>query len=73
MKKEKKMGHPKVCIICNDNIGVDVNGWDGGHNASPIKEGQCCENCNRTKVIPERMRNFGYSEDQIKELSHLVT
>ena len=73
MKKEKKMGHPKVCIICNDNIGVDVNGWDGGHNASPIKEGQCCENCNRTKVIPERMRNFGDSEDQIKELSHLVT
>ena len=57
------------CSICFQPIGIDANGWDGGHNASPVKEGQCCENCNRTKVIPERMRNFGYSEDQIKEIS----
>lgn len=28
------------------------------HNAQPCKEGRCCDSCNQTKVIPERLRRF---------------
>ena len=40
----------KFCCICGKHI-------DGhGHNASPIKDGTCCDECNMTKVIPERIK-----------------
>lgn len=36
----------KLCVICKDSIGMDKNGWEGGHNAEPIAKGSCCEKCN---------------------------
>lgn len=38
------------CIICGKNY----KGY--GNNARPVKDGQCCDKCNYSKVIPERMR-----------------
>ena len=49
MKQEEK-----PCIICGGEIG---EGW--GNNPEPIKdynEGRCCDTCNFTVVIPERIR-----------------
>ena len=40
----------KVCSIC----GKVFVGF--GNSASPINDGICCDNCNSTVVIPERIR-----------------
>ena len=40
------------CILCNK----EYNGY--GNNAEPLKEGLCCNECNVTKVIPERLRRL---------------
>ena len=40
----------ECCCICGKRI-------DGHpHNAAPLKDGVCCDECNATKVIPERLR-----------------
>ena len=66
----------KVCCICNGLIkplmSHDVPPkiiWDKGHNAEPIKDGQCCDKCNFEKVIPERL-NFLYENEKIKKLTY---
>jgi len=38
-----------VCVIC----GAKIDGL--GHNAVPVKDGRCCDTCNTTRVIPERL------------------
>ena len=49
------------CVLCSKEILPDVIGWDGGQNAAPIAEGQCCETCEDTKVVPARLINLGMS------------
>jgi len=44
------------CSICGKEIEANASGWDQGNNAQPINDGRCCEECNNTKVIPERLR-----------------
>ena len=39
----------KVCSIC----GKKYEGF--GNNARPINNGRCCDECNRTKVVPFRI------------------
>lgn len=40
----------KYCSICGKRI-------DGhGNNASPVAEGECCDECNVKRVIPERLQ-----------------
>jgi len=39
----------EICCFC----GEEINGW--GNNALPLKEDRCCDECNISKVIPERM------------------
>jgi len=52
------------CSICRDPIGMDANGiWDGGHNAQPVNDGRCCEDCNNNVVIPARMKEFFRKEE----------
>jgi len=47
------------CVICNDEIGVDpMSGWGGGHNAEPVAEGRCCDECNTMQVIPARLQQI---------------
>ncbi|QIG59357.1 hypothetical protein [Dishui Lake virophage 2] len=38
-----------VCCLCSQMI----VGW--GNNAQPLSAGRCCDDCNRTKVIPARL------------------
>jgi len=39
----------QICSLC----GEEFNGW--GNNPAPLKaKGQCCDDCNATKVIPAR-------------------
>ena len=40
----------KKCVLCGQKFG----GY--GNNAQPVKKGQCCGECNITKVIPARMK-----------------
>jgi hypothetical protein len=46
------------CCICKKEI-EKIGSWDQGNNAQPLKEGRCCDNCNMTRVLPERMRKMG--------------
>ena len=56
-----------LCCICNDEIGVEANGWTEGHNASPVvPQGRCCKKCNHTHVIPARLSpEYMRNEDSI--------
>ena len=40
----------KTCCIC----GMEFEG--NGNNAAPVKDGICCDACNSTVVVPERLR-----------------
>lgn len=46
------------CVIC----GKDFDGW--GNNAWPIKDGICCDECNREEVIPARLKQLYLKEDK---------
>lgn len=43
----------KVCCICNEPfIGYGNDPW-------PVaEEGQCCDNCNATQVVPARLKKM---------------
>lgn len=43
------------CVLCNEEIEPQANGWAGGHNAQPLAEGRCCDKCN-FDVIQHRFR-----------------
>jgi len=40
------------CCLCGGDAG------DYGNNAKPLKTGWCCDLCNETKVIPERIKRI---------------
>lgn len=40
----------KLCCIC----GKAIEGH--GNNAAPLADGECCDECNMTRVVPERLR-----------------
>ena len=48
------------CVICSKEITADPNGWEGGCNAMPVAEGQCCGYCDDNVVLPARFIQFGY-------------
>ena len=43
------------CSICKKDIEVKGT-WAEGNNAQPINDGRCCDYCNTTVVIPERLK-----------------
>ena len=49
------------CSICGDKVDLHLHPvtgevyWDQGHNAAPIKDGRCCDDCNDTVVVPSRI------------------
>lgn len=46
------------CCLCDQKIEVQpISGWFEGHNASPLAEGRCCDNCNN-KVVAERISRY---------------
>lgn len=42
----------KTCCLCKKKY----SGY--GNNAQPLKTGVCCDSCNSTKVIPERLKRM---------------
>lgn len=56
------MTNKKVCCIC----GKTFTGW--GNNPWPIKDdGECCESCNTMLVVPERIRRYYKSEEEVEK------
>ena len=47
------------CVICNEKIVADENGWEGGCNAMPVEDGQCCHPCDINIVLPVRLAQYG--------------
>jgi hypothetical protein len=44
------------CSICHKPIlPHPLSGWAGGNNAEPVSPGRCCDECDMTVVIPERI------------------
>jgi|TARA_B100000959_G_C14931917_1_gene604056 hypothetical protein len=62
---EKKMN----CSICKQVIEVESNGWDLGNSAEPINDGRCCNDCNSTWVIPERIKEMAFAREVQKDLA----
>jgi uncharacterized membrane protein len=48
------------CVICEREITADYQGWEGGCNAMPVEEGQCCHECDIYVVLPARLAQYGY-------------
>jgi len=49
------------CCICTMELEPhkDKNGrvyWKDGHNAFPVKDGRCCDKCNKEIVIEARIK-----------------
>jgi hypothetical protein len=40
----------RKCVLCGGLI------IGHGHNAAPVKDGQCCDHCNTYIVLPKRPR-----------------
>jgi len=48
----------KKCVIC----GKMYEGY--GNNAMPLKEGQCCDDCDKTQVIPYRIKRWKEEQEE---------
>jgi len=49
------------CVLCKKGIAPQRTPegdifWTHGHNAVPVAEGQCCDDCWKTRVLPERFK-----------------
>lgn len=42
----------EVCCICGNKI----KGY--GHNTAPAAEGRCCDDCNKSIILPARMLKY---------------
>ena len=55
------------CSICKGPILIEpISGWKKGHNAWPINDGRCCDNCNNM-VVTARLTNFVNKRKDIKK------
>ena len=54
-KRERKI-QTLTCSICGAKKRYPIEWWQGGgHNARPVNDGRCCDNCNYSVVIPARI------------------
>lgn len=49
-KRTQPQGAVQTCCICGEVF------MGHGHNAAPVEEGVCCDDCNWNVVLKERMR-----------------
>tara|TARA_R100000152_G_C6782229_1_gene219160 strand:+ start:12576 stop:12911 length:336 start_codon:yes stop_codon:yes gene_type:complete len=57
------------CVICEEPIEPNINGWKGGNNPFPVSEhGRCCDSCDVDVVLKARLQNSGFSEQQIDSI-----
>lgn len=56
------------CCLCGKVIKPNAFGWAGGNNPWPLKDsGQCCDDCNREKVIPARLQ-IAFKQEHISTM-----
>lgn len=53
----------KKCCLCGSELEKHYTEkgemyWDDGNNAQPLKDGRCCDECNKTRVIPKRIADM---------------
>ena len=54
------------CVICNDPV------YGYGNNPYPVaEEGSCCDDCNMTVVLPERLKLIYNNESNNKTQSRI--
>ena len=64
------------CCICDGDIEHHKTEegktyWTQGHNAQPIKEGQCCDDCNTMVVLPKKVcKHFKIIKEQRMKAIH---
>ena len=51
------------CVICKQEITADPDGWEGGCNAQPVEDGQCCYECDINVVLPARLAQYGIRKE----------
>ena len=51
------------CVLCGMPIKPQANGWAGGHNAQPIKEGQCCDVCHPLVITKRMLDSVGFNKE----------
>jgi hypothetical protein len=45
-----------ACVLCGGPVERWPGGGGAGNNPQPLADaGRCCNNCNRTRVIPARL------------------
>ena len=59
------------CSICDEVI-FPSKYWDGTHNAMPVNDGVCCRDCDINVVMPARLSEHGFGDNEIKEVIKLV-
>ena len=64
------------CSICGGDIAHHSHEgrvyWTLGHNAQPVNDGRCCDNCNDTVVIPFRLVGHGHPPEYAKAIGELM-
>ena len=64
----------KVCCICTESIKPKYLGkdqidksldwyWYDGNNAKQVADGRCCDSCNSTVVIPQRITDRSMTQN----------
>ena len=55
------------CSICKEPIQVEpITGWKEGHNAWPINDGRCCDNCNNLVTATRLKIHFKRLKKELK-------
>ena len=44
----------ETCELCD----IEITDYFKSHNAAPLAVGRCCDDCNRSRVIPARMSAY---------------
>ena len=57
-----------TCDICGDDIIPESFGWKYGNNPQPVCEGECCNHCNSTVVLPARFAMIR-KDNELREVS----
>jgi len=61
---------PLICSICKKPIPTTWYGYSEGNNAQPINDGRCCNVCDATVVIPQRLEDLILSRTRKKEVNN---
>lgn len=65
-----------LCSLCRYSIKDDAKSqnieWELGCNAEPLADGQCCESCDKERVIPVRMA-FAFNHPKAEEYQQVMS